>query len=606
MIGRRKLQVLAAPVLASALLISSAGSPLAIAASAPPVVSIDSSKKIHPLLQYGAKVNPAEMVRVIVQKAKKDTKVALLPALVPGLLIQEEFDVVPAFAATLPAASLGLLAARSEIRYISPDGAVQVIPALPSLLKAKPAKPPKLDSAKAPKKNFEGRNLQTTYPIDTGAAAAWQGAIDGQVFNGRDVSVAVIDSGVDATHEDLSGQVIPVNVNKHSTNTGDGYGHGTHVAGIINGHDVNQHYLGVAPSSTLISVKVADDNGQAYVSDLLRGLGWVEANRAAYRIRALNLSVSSSVPESYATSPIDAAVERLWSEGVTVVAAAGNLGPVQDAVWYAPANDPYIITVGCLDENETTQPNDDSLCPISSRGMTEDGFAKPDLVAPGRKIASALATGPDGRGVTLASEFPDRITRDGDHIRLSGTSMAAPVVVGAIALLLDRKGDLSPDQIKKILVDSAGNYPGQTDKAGRLNIAAALDAAEHPSKVTQVPLPAAGQTPPGGGVTLVWDGARWGNTYWDGARWGSTYWDGARWGNAEWDGARWGSAYWDGARWGSAYWDGARWGSSSWDGARWGNASWDGARWGNASWDGARWGNASWDGARWGSSADFD
>jgi serine protease AprX len=174
--------------------------------------------------------------------------------------------------------------------------------------------------------------------------------------------------------------------------------------------------------------------------------------------------------------------------------------------------------------------------------------------------------------------------------------MAAPVVVGAIALLVDRKADLTPDQIKKILVDTAGSYPGQTDQAGRLNIAAALDAAEHPAKVTQVPVPASGQVPPDGGVTAVWDGARWGNTYWDGARWGNAYWDGARWGNAEWDGARWGSAYWDGARWGSAYWDGARWGSSSWDGARWGNASWDGARWGNAGWDGAR----------WGSSADFD
>jgi serine protease AprX len=289
----------------------------------------------------------------------------------------------------------------------------------------------------------------------------------------------------------------------------------------------------------------------------------------------LNLSVSVAVPESYATSPVDAAVERLWQDGITVVASAGNLGSAEDAVWYAPGNDPLILTVGCLDENGTTSPSDDSLCPISSRGMTEDGFFKPDLVAPGRKILSALASGIGARGSTLAAEFPDRVTPDG-HIRLSGTSMAAPMVAGAVALLLDRNDKLTPGQIKQILTSTTSAYPGQLDRAGALNIAAALGAAEHPSAdKTYVPTPAGGSTPPKGAITLLWDGARWGNTYWDGARWGSAYWDGARWGSAAWDGARWGSAYWDGARWGSAAWDGARWGSASWDGARWGNGTWD-------------------------------
>jgi serine protease AprX len=304
-------------------------------------------------------------------------------------------------------------------------------------------------------------------------------------------------------------------------------------------------------------------------------------NRSVSRIRALNLSVSTTVPQSYATSPINAAVEHLWRDGVTVVASAGNLGPAQDAVWYAPGNDPYVITVGCLDENETVALTDDSLCPISSRGVTLDGFAKPDLMAPGRKIASALATGPNGTGVVLGAEFPERITTDGAHIRLSGTSMSAPMVTGAVALLLERNSRLTPSQIKQILVASSRSYPGKSDGAGMLNIRGALARADNPPTSTQAAIvPVTGSVAPSGANTVVWDGARWGSTYWDGARWGSAYWDGARWGAAEWDGARWGSAYWNGARWGTAYWLGARWGSAFWDGARWGSAFWDGARWG--------------------------
>src|SRR4029079_12858428 len=103
---------------------------------------------------------------------------------------------------------------------------------------------------------------------------------------------------------------------------------------------------------------------------------WVGQHRSTYNIRALNLSVSASVPSSYATSPIDAAVEYLWYRGVTVVTSAGNLGSAEDAVWYAPGNDPLVITVGCLDDNQTAAPGDDSLCAISSHGATADVIAK--------------------------------------------------------------------------------------------------------------------------------------------------------------------------------------------------------------------------------------
>jgi serine protease AprX len=258
--------------------------------------------------------------------------------------------------------------------------------------------------------------------------------------------------------------------------------------------------------------------------------------------------VTTAVPESYATSPIDAAVERLWQNNkIPVVVAAGNLGSAQDAVWYAPANDPLVITVGCLDENGTTLLSNDSLCSISSGGVAQDGFAKPDLVAPGRKISSALAAGPNGQGVTLGTEFADRITADGRHIRLSGTSMAAPVVTGAIALLLERQPGLHPDQIKYLLRTTGHTYPGQADQAGMLDVAAALYRVNQGSVPTtpQVLLPVGGSTPPSGSITLIYDGSRWASTYFDGSRWASTYFDGSRWTSTYWDGSRWGGAEWD-------------------------------------------------------------
>ena len=374
---------------------------------------------------------------------------------------------------------------------------------------------------------------------------------------------------------------------------------------------------GLLPNAAIISVKVTDDNGVAYESDLLRGLDWVSQNRDAYHIGAVNLSVTTGMPSSYATSPIDAAVEVLVHQNVTVVAAAGNLGSADDAVWYAPANDPLAITVGCIDDNETVSPADDSLCPISSRGITEDGLAKPDMVAPGRKIVSTLASALNGVDVTLAQEFPDRITADRRHIRLSGTSMAAPMVAGAVALLLERQPGLNSEQVRHLLIDTTTTYPGQTDHAGSLNIPAALTGAQHPPAPSKFgPLPTGASTPPSGARTVVWDGSRWNTTTWDGSRWNTTTWDGSRWNTTTWDGSRWNTATWDGSRWNSTTWDGSRWNTTTWDGSRMeqchlgpfavGNSStWDGARWNDASWDGSRWNGSAGTASRWNSST-FD
>ncbi|HEV7663920.1 MAG TPA: ice-binding family protein [Chloroflexota bacterium] len=525
------------------------------AASVPAAqIALNSSLKIHPLLQYGAQNNPTGVVRVIVQQN--------------GLLsggATERFTVIPALVTSVQLGSIAALALDPNVRYISPDGPVQIIPSLQPIVGAVSGEPAVIGSfsGSTSRANPDSTHLSTTYPFDTGATSAWAG-MAGPADSGAGVTVAILDSGVDFSHADLSGHVMAVNVNLVANGPTDGFGHGTHVAGVIAGQDTAGQYIGVAPGADVVSVKVSDDAGVTYESDVLRGLQWVSLHQTNYNIRVINLSLSASVPASYATSPIDAAVEHLWHQGVTVVASAGNLGGADDAAWYAPGNDPLVITVGCLDDNQTAGSGDDSLCVISSHGATEDGFSKPELVAPGRKIVSTLATGINGQPVALAKAFPERITADGKHIRLSGTSMSAPMVTGAVALLLARRAGLTPDQVKQLLVGTATAYPGQADRAGELNIVSLLQA-NVPPGVVQTPTPISGSVAPAGRVTLLWDGTRWADTYWSSAHWDTAHWDTAHWDSTYWDTAHWDTAHWDSAHWDSAHWDSAHWDSSAFD-----------------------------------------
>lgn len=590
-------------VLAALMLCGASLAPSSVAA-APPSYSrlgLDPAVKIHPLLQVGAQAEPLRTVRVIVQKTKPDVHAVDLATKVLGQVV-EEYKVVPAFVLELPQAAVSTLALDPDVRYISPDGPVQVIPQLPLVRPGSSTHPHAPKGVDEHHSSISPAGLRTVYPFVSGATQAWSGAAnwDHNPLTGANVSVAVIDSGVDAGQPDLAGHVVAVNVNAQAAHgAADGYGHGTHVAGIIAGHDAGGAYLGVAPNATVISVKVTDDNGVAYESDLLRGLDWINQYRGEYHIGVVNLSVTTSLPSSYATSPIDAAVEYLYHQNVTVVAAAGNLGSAEDAVWYAPANDPLALTVGCLDDAATVASNDDSLCSISSHGITEDGFAKPDLVASGRKVYSALASGFDGQDVVLAREFPDRVTADGNHIRLSGTSMAAPVVAGAVALLLERTPGLTPDQVRQLLVGTATTYPGQTDTAGAVNIPAAIAASQHPPRHNPFgPLPRGATTPPAGAHTLVWDGSNWANAYWNTSHWDTSHWDTSHWDTSHWDTSHWDKSHWDTSHWDTSHWDTSHWDANYLDTSHWDTAYWDTSHWDATYWDTSHWDTSHWDNAR--------
>jgi serine protease AprX len=493
---RTRASVLLAAALFSATALAGTG-PTAGAASKPPPSSIrlDPHLPVHPALQYGAQVEPDKTVRVIVQKDRAVSDARDIASSV-GARLNEEFRLAKSVVLELPQKDVLKLARHPHVRYVSPDGKVK-------------------------HHSVDSSQLTTTYPPGVKATSVWNASVGSSTGNG--VTVAVLDTGLNTANPDFSpGKALAVTVNSKSTTTADGYGHGTHVAGIIASNSQTGQYLGVAPNATILSVKISDDSGVAQESDMLRGLQWVYDNRATYNVKVVNVSSAVGTAESYKTSPIDAAVEQLWLNGITVVVASGNQGSVSDAVSYAPANDPFVITVGCLDDNATgTTYTDDSLCTFSSRGITQDGYAKPEVVAPGRHIVSSLSS----TGSVLALQLPDHVSSDGLHIRLSGTSMAAPVVAGAVALLLERVPSLTPDVIKGLLQTTAHNYPGQPDLAGEIDAFSAVsNAASGVLPTANVGLvPNSGVDPATN--TVAWNSYYWDSYYWDSYYWDSYYWD---------------------------------------------------------------------------------
>ncbi len=332
-------------------------------------------------------------------------------------------------------------------------------------------------NAKVKGQGVNSGRLNTNYPKTIHADRLWANGL-----TGTGVGVAVIDSGVAGDLVDFRGAdgrsrvVTNVVTSAGAKKAGDGLGHGTHVAGIIAGNSFNRSpydplygdYVGVAPDANLVAVKAADEQGNSTVLDVINGIQFVVDHKDQFNIRVLNLSLSTDTPQSYRTDPLDAAVEYAWEKGIVVVAASGNRGSAADAVQYAPGNDPFVISVGGSDE--TGNSGKGSRAYWSSAGRTQDGFVKPDVMAPGAHIVSTLA--PNSAFQYLC---PTCIV-GGAYFKAGGTSMAAPVVAGAVALLLQAKPYLTPDQVKAALTATDkpifGSYV-----AGQIDLEAALAAA---------------------------------------------------------------------------------------------------------------------------------
>lgn len=260
-------------------------------------------------------------------------------------------------------------------------------------------------------------------------------------FTGKDITVAVIDTGI-FPHPDLiypENRIVGWNdlVNQQTTPYDDN-GHGTHVSGIIagNGAASRGKYAGMAPEAKLVGVKVLDREGSGNTSDIISALEWCIENQKTYNIRAINMSLGGAAQESYRADPLCRAVSAAWNSGMVVCIAAGNDGPDLRTI-NSPGINPNAITVGNLDDKGTADINDDVISDSSSRGPTVDNMIKPDLLAPGTNIMSLRA--------------------GGGYRPLSGTSMATPMVTGAVAQMFQKWPSVKPDQVKSIMIKNARN-----------------------------------------------------------------------------------------------------------------------------------------------------
>jgi serine protease AprX len=303
-------------------------------------------------------------------------------------------------------------------------------------------------------------------------------------FDGTGIGIAILDSGI-YDHRDLQdalGQsriVYRESFVAGDSSTDDAYGHGTHVAGLLAGNaksstgSPNKYKIkGLATNANLISLRVLDANGMSDDATVIAAIDRAIQLKSTYNIRVMNLSLGRPVFESYADDPLCAAVERAWQAGIVVVVAAGNEGRNNSAgtdgygTITAPGNDPFVITVGAMNAQGTLDRTDDIVTSYSSKGPTPvDHIAKPDLVAPGNKCLSLR-----GGGSTLDTGYPlNRVpmwvyttthdTAAPDYFELSGTSMAAPLVSGVAALMIQKDLTLTPDQVKARLMKTAAKFP---------------------------------------------------------------------------------------------------------------------------------------------------
>ena len=469
-----------------------------------------------------------------------------------------------------------------------------------------------------------------------GARELWAEGITGD-----GVDVAVIDTGVSPVPAMAGeGKVVAVvdlslEADVPEARYLDTYGHGTHMAGIIAGSDPGgepataskrpDEFQGVAPGADIVSVKVGDNTGAVDVSQVIAGIDWVieHRNEGGLDIRVLNLSYGTDSVQPYQESPLAYAVERAWDAGIVVVVAAGNDGWTEPGL-ASPADDPYVISVGAAEKTDYgykiptwasggewfTNDGTDDLALYFTAGYSG---RYPDLVAPGASVESLRVP-----GSRVAAEHPEGMVNE-TIIRGSGTSQAAAVVSGAVALLLEERPDLTPDQVKAILTSSATRIPLTPtvyQGAGLLDVAEARtlpapDAVQSWERSTgkgsleeargtqHVELDGAVVS----GERTVW-GDAWNARKWlklAGAddTWSEPVWNGSSWTGSSWTGSSWTGSSWTGSSWTGSSWTGSSWTGSSWTGSSWTGSSWTGSSWTGSSWTGSSWTGSSWTDHGW-------
>jgi len=430
-------------------------------------------------------------------------------------------------------------------------------------------------------------------------------------WTGKGIDVALIDSGVapvaGVTTKVINGPDLSFESQAPNLTNVDTYGHGTHLAGLIGGRDsglkagrededVDKYFVGAAPGARIVSLKVAASDGASDVSQIIAAIDWVVQHRNSdgLNIRVLNLSFGTDGTQSYLVDPLAYAVEVAWLHGIVVVVAAGN-GGLDRPRLNNPAFDPYVVAVGADNTKGTDDPKDDVIPSWQSRG---DAVRHPDVVAPGKSIVSVRDPG------SLVDEANPaaRLGLGPRFFKGSGSSQAAAITSGAVATLLQQRPQLTPDQVKALLMRTALDLPN-TDQlaqgAGLINLHRAREAATSTVATTVQLWPRSvgtGSLQLARGSVLVEDeqlllqGEQdiFGNA-WDGVSWASNSWAGTTWSAGSWQGRTWSGDCWCGQSWSGRTWSGRTWSGSSWSGRTWSGRTWSGRTWSGAGWSAGEW-----------------
>lgn len=463
----------------------------------------------------------------------------------------------------------------------------------------------------------------------SGIHDAWREGI-----TGKGVTVAVIDTGVapvaglNASDDKVvNGPDLSFEGQQAETRFVDSFGHGTHMAGIIAGRDAAWDrqapnpdvFAGVAPEAQILNLKVGSADGGVDVSQVIAAINWVVEHKGdgGMKVKVISLAYGTMSPQAWQVDPLAKAVEEAWRAGIVVVAAAGNDGAEAERL-LMPAIDPHIIAVGAVDPRGTVDPSDDVLADFTNRGTPQ---RRPDVLAPGRSVVSLRV--PGSYADTMSPEGRVEGDESGRFFRGSGTSQATAYVAGVVALLLDEKGGLEPEEVKALLQGTArplasGAAAGVLDVRAALAVAGDVKTKDHgivDDETGRVLAPR--DTHAWGTGTGSLDAARGGEhvvdpvtgvelvgevdaqgTPWDGAAWAARTEKRKTWDKGSWNQRTWSGSGFDKRRWKFAPWRGSSWSGVGWD-EHTSSARWEARSWREQDWRARSWREDSWSGRSW-------
>jgi serine protease AprX len=528
------------------------------------------------------------LVPVIVRGQSGSIDVAERLVLDAGGEVGARISIIDGFAAEVPISELTRLDGSLAIISVTPDATVRLLGSVDGI-----------DPDKHP-----GSWLKVAR--NTKLREMWQ-----RGWTGDGIDVALIDSGVapvpGVDMQVVNGPDLSFDSQASNLTQVDTYGHGTHMAGLIAGRDAwippgkedeeyDHAFVGAAPGARIVSIKVASSDGATDVSQVIAAIDWVvqHRNRDGLNIRVLNLSFGTDGTQDYRLDPLAYAAEVAWLHGIVVVVAAGNSGFGTPQL-NNPAYDPYVIAVGGDDTKGTDDPKDDVIPSWQTRG---NAIRHPDLVAPGKSIISLRDP-----GSVVDDANPNARVGTSRFIRGSGSSQAAAIVSGAVATLLDQHPELTPDQVKALLMQTSVPLPNAdpvAQGAGLINmhrareakvstVADAVQTWPRSTGLGSLELARGSVVTEDEGVVLEGEQTIFGDT-WDATTWAASSWDGTTWSGGEWSARTWSGDCWCGSSWSARTWSARTWSGSSWSARTWSGRTWSARTWSGSGWSAGAWG----------------